>query len=130
MCPQRRRRSDVGRDDWLGASELYQDVVPALSRDPRASAVALVATQRPLNPGAVAIGFSSNRHRWLWVSAQGRDDEVWGSAGLLADRLRCGFDRSAALPAPDGPGCQPDGQCHAENRRDPDMRVDPGIRGE
>src|SRR5260221_10396698 len=64
ICPPRRRRSDVGRDDGLGASELYQDVVPALSRDPRASAVALVATQRPLNPGAVAVGFSSNRHRY------------------------------------------------------------------
>src|SRR5260370_13379025 len=106
MCPQRRRRSDVGRDDWLGASELYQDVVPALSRDPRASAVALVATQRPLNPGAVAVGFSSNRHRWLWVSAQNRYEEVLGSAGLLADPLRYGFDRSPALPSAVRSACQ------------------------
>jgi hypothetical protein len=41
-------------------------VVPALSRDPYAAAVM---------SGAVATGFGYHGSRWLWVPAQGRDDE-------------------------------------------------------
>jgi hypothetical protein len=41
-------------------------VVPALSRDPYAAAVVF---------SAVVAGFATHGRRWLWVPAQGRDDE-------------------------------------------------------